>query len=465
MIDVTNRNKMHDILRYYGTLLFDCYGEGKIAYEEGKQYECNFGIGQLFDGSIYFVTDADIIISGKLSYIFEELDKKFNFNGKTENGLTITFCTKGLVLVTGPIYLVYKISLFKIETNTNDPIKKINFGLTNFLFTGNCNDGKELSVNLPNLEPITIRQLPDYDMIVKQLNDKKFINVTSELVIPLKNDTEFEKAEEISRTICYLLSICRGSKIVWMYYTCFDEKGTVICQVRKDPTIFSLSSFPELIPPDMFWIDATKSFLEKSYQATIDYPKIEEYLGRLSDLYIDARIGSGYIDTQGLKSVVLMEVIVKYVLADPRFEIKEIILEDDEDLKMNIKNVIRSMIPDKNIRSALYENLTNINRTPFKKLITRLCEKIELKVDESDIESFVKSRNALIHTGFFSCEIDNPEERQTDQPSFDTFREYRFIINFIDKIFLKLFNYSGDYCNIQKWGITGYTCHKLKDTI
>jgi hypothetical protein len=160
-----------------------------------------------------------------------------------------------------------------------------------------------------------------------------------------------------------------------------------------------------------------------------------------------------------------MEVIVKYVLADPRFEIKEIILEDDEDLKMNIKNVIRSMIPDKNIRSALYENLTNINRTPFKKLITRLCEKIELKVDESDIESFVKSRNALIHTGFFSSEIDNPEERQTDQPSFDTFREYRFIINFIDKIFLKLFNYSGDYCNIQKWGKTGYTYHKLKDTI
>jgi hypothetical protein len=316
------------------------------------------------------------------------------------------------------------------------------------------NDQKGLLVNVPQLGLITIQQLPSYEKIYTQLNDEKSIRITSELIIPIKIDDGVKNVKDLSKTVCQLLSICRGSKISWIYYICYDENGAVICQVHNTSTTFPLSSLPELIPSDFWGIPSTQAFLEGSYQATIDYPILNEYLGRLSDLYIDARSGRGYIDTQGLKLVVLIEILAKYVLTDPRFEIQETILKDNEAacLKTGIMKVIKSTIPDKDVRSALYDNLSCINHTPFKKLIEQLCETIGLKIDESDITLFVNSRNAIIHTGFFYCEKNNPEIEKADQLSDDVIEEYRFIINFIDKILLKLFNYAGDYNNITKWG-------------
>jgi hypothetical protein len=82
-------------------------------------------------------------------------------------------------------------------------------------------------------------------------------------------------------------------------------------------------------------------------------------------------------------------------------------------------------------------------------------------VDEKDVQLFVKSRNKLIHTGHYYCEAATEEERVTTPPLENRFEEYKFIINFIDRVFLKIFQYSGEYNNIRKY----LTERSLKDYI
>ncbi len=195
---------------------------------------------------------------------------------------------------------------------------------------------------------------------------------------------------------------------------------------------------------------------------------------RFSNVFIDAREGRGFIESRGVRIVVLIEMLNKYVLEDPRFEISEYILDSltQKDIKKEIikqcNEIVTVQVPNSekitsstrwNLptfddienqnkvlenRSDLINNLSSINHTPFRKLILRLCEKINLRINDDEIMWFVRARNALIHTGKFYSDT-----KKWDHTPHD---EYLFLVNFLDKIFLKLFNYSGAYNNYRKWG-------------
>ncbi len=472
------KTQFYKFLKIQDNLSAEFYGSGEITYENSQKYSCNFGALQLTNGDTYFAIDSP----RPGTHSLKEIDRKFNFHGITDSGLIaiinqkdVQFLNHGTIV---PYVQIYLIRRFKIERVSKKPIKKIKFGLTNFLFTGDS-FRNTLLLNLCDLPAISIKRLPDYDTIKNQLENKSSIAVTSELEIPVDNSQNIKEILNISFEICHLLSICRGTKVFWIYYRCYDEFGNIVFQTYCDMTTRSLSELPELITSESFGLESTKKFLETAYTTVLQNLLLRRYLQRFSNVFVEARDGKGFLESRGVRIVVVMEMLAKYVLENPYFEISAYILNSStcKDTKKAIlescKSAINAKIIDSDIkftdrwnlpnvesmetqnmvierREDLINNLSSLNHTPFRRIIVRLCEKINLEVDEQEIKRFVNSRNALIHTGNFYSD-----------PSVDRaiFEEYSFLVNFLDRVFLKLFNYSGDYNNFRKWG------NSLRDTI
>jgi hypothetical protein len=81
----------------------------------------------------------------------------------------------------------------------------------------------------------------------------------------------------------------------------------------------------------------------------------------------------------------------------------------------------------------------------FRSILRRLCKFLGVTVSASELERFVQSRNKLVHFGKFYCQAATAEEREKAPPLATPLEEFRFLVNFLDRIFLKLLGYSGTY--------------------
>jgi hypothetical protein len=69
---------------------------------------------------------------------------------------------------------------------------------------------------------------------------------------------------------------------------------------------------------------------------------------------------------------------------------------------------------------------------------------VGFKPPEEEVKLFVESRNSLIHKGDFYYNTAEPRKRKKC-PLSSAVEEYFFLVNFLDRVFLKLFGYSGPY--------------------
>jgi hypothetical protein len=100
----------------------------------------------------------------------------------------------------------------------------------------------------------------------------------------------------------------------------------------------------------------------------------------------------------------------------------------------------------KNTVGKLCEGKTmNIKGGTFKSLIENLCNFLNLSVSKQEIDLFVECRNCLIHEGEFYCKTATPKQRKRCKPLNTQTEEYLFLVNFLDRVFLKLLGYSGPY--------------------
>lgn len=100
---------------------------------------------------------------------------------------------------------------------------------------------------------------------------------------------------------------------------------------------------------------------------------------------------------------------------------------------------------EREARASICGNLLELNHTSFGRLIEQLCAYIDLIVEPDDIKLFVECRNKLVHEGRFYCTAATPQEIKRCQPLASPLLEYMFLVNFLDRIFLKLLGYDGPY--------------------
>jgi hypothetical protein len=470
-----------EVYRRFGNIICEFYGNGELTFDNSARYSCEFCVFQTSDGSTYFAIE---ILPPGTAYSPNSFDRNFSFKGVTESGKIVIVKPEDFMLLQRLFApLIYRIHKFKILRINFNRIKNIKFSVVNFLFTGNDSTQKTISLKLQGKTPILIQKVSDYSDKENSLKGSLSIDITSELVIILNNPQEIAEAINLANEICCLLSICRGSRVSWINYSISDENGGVMYQIFCNYITRPLSELPELISHESRAVYSTKSFIETAYSTISLNDPLKESLLRFCNVFTEARDGRGFTESRGVKIVVLMEMLKEYTLNNPIFEINREILNPSKektakdqmltlckdvisiqiDTLDDIKYVNRWCLPSsdlidyhyKLLENQLYlkNNLSGLNRVSFKKILIRLCEKLEVPVTSHEIKQFVDSRNSLIHTGCFYCELHGSN---TDHA---TWKEYQFLVCFLDKVFLRLFGYSGKFQNFQNWG------KDLEDTI
>lgn len=106
---------------------------------------------------------------------------------------------------------------------------------------------------------------------------------------------------------------------------------------------------------------------------------------------------------------------------------------------------------------AINKKISELNRYSFRRTLDEFFKEITFNPKEEDVDRFLKCRNSLVHTGMLICykEARKKNERCAQE---EIYEEFFFLINFLDKIFLKLLSYDGFYSDWSKFPNVQMVC-------
>lgn len=247
-----------------------------------------------------------------------------------------------------------------------------------------------------------------------------------------------------------LMSIACGTWVQWVYCDGYNTQGEIISRFHRSSITRPYQPM-QLIRKDYMWL---KSFLEDSYAVYVEKPELLKSNRYIINAYLDGKAQNDYLEQRGIKLAVVIGLFTELFLSlKPE---REHIIEVNEFnmLKSELGEVFNDVLEhsvdlssrDK-INQNIYRCISEINRTPFKELLSDFCEYIGLKAD--DIQPIIDCRNSLIHTGKFFCQRGRADSKDVKKyPQFkNPASEYFYLLNFVDKCILKLLGYKGLYIN------------------
>jgi len=433
-------------------------GNGEITLINDEIYKCSFELYQKKDSRIFLLckfVDDNNLIPGLL------ITRNFNvkkFKGKTTDNFECY--TEKMILgdftniPNGEDCIMFYLYEIEIITSNKSDENGFCFKITNFCL--NKFDNFELS--LPNSFQgknqklnFLFKPLDNYEEINRNLRINRNVEVTSEIIyLNNHNSPSFEQIKEIVNDICHLLSMAQGTKIQWISYKFYKDSYVHEKYLNKDTSPYTPFF---IIMPD---INSIQKYLETVYSTFIE--KKETYhLQWIINAFLDSKSEGRYLGTRGLRAVVVMEMLKGYFLMTRNIEDnifqhrifkeikKNIKKEIEKTLEDNIKNNIDLSIEKKEM---LFSKIPELNKKTFKEILIRFLESINFDVEKENdnIGYFIRSRNALVHKGQYFYDT----YKGSDCKHKSKFEEYTFIINFIDKVILKLIGYSGLYLNVYR---------------
>lgn len=437
-----------DILEDCHKKIYEYSGTGELSFEDGQEFDCEFIVFQMKDGKTLF--HAKHCRSRIKSYSSPKKGyHRVNFVGLTDKNYKISgengYVTN-IESVNDEKSITCSFDTLNVQISENKNEKEVHFGITNFEFTGNELNGKILTLNLKGSVKISIIKLESYEKIMKRIREFKSIDVTCEAMLNLYEE-KFENITEIFDDLLYAMSIARGTKIQWIYYEIYDKKGNCVSRVHSSRVTKVYSMYSLIDPKDT---NSTKMFLENAKPFLGEKNKLMILMRELIDSYLDSLISGIYLETKGVNLAVTMEMltVISKKVAKEEETNKENILTDEkfEELKKLIEGYLESKVEEEE-RNLIYKNLKAINtiRRPLNALISDFCKEINCEINEDQIKLFVKCRNKLVHTGNFYCRFATPKEKEKYPQLKDELSEYSFLVDFINKLILRLYGYRGFY--------------------
>ena len=463
-----------DIISDYSDNIFEYRGKGFLHLENKRELECEFKIIQTRDGTILSL--CNLIIDDFAPFLANELQILL-LSGKTIEGYEII--TEGPITRrdshlsgSGECQIVFLISSVNIRIAEDDCLETISFGITNFEFESNCwieeisTSGiiiprrvKAIQLNFENDE-ILIRQVLDYEKVIKKLNAFETIDVTCEVSISISKNDDIKKKQIIVNDLCHLISVGRGTKINWIYYKVHNGKKLLSVSHHNNITKgFNSSNGVIIDRPDNCNI---KNFLDCTYNTYIERKNQYQLDKETISAYLDAKAKGDYMEMRGAKLSIAMENL-KAVYLDAHSSIgskddcgviAEYIIEEESfsTYKKSIEKFLKSILEDEAIdkrkRGKIYKNISCMNRSSFEDILRELWKDIGLTLDDNSIHLFINSRNSLVHQCKFYCKVLKPAKKCT--PLNNPVDEYFFLVSILDKTMLKILGYNGIYYNLQK---------------
>jgi hypothetical protein len=428
------------VLSAYGDYITTYSGNGTLTLEDTHTIPCTFEAGQLRNGEIR------LLCSSSDFYSFSTPLK--NFNGTTAEGYRIS-SERGIVGLEYQIssktgtWAAYRLNEMTVQMAEHAQAQSLRFGLTNFLFR------KPFPLLLADENDVTIlslQSIKEQSDVMWRVPTLRGIDVTCEVVGNIPVDRDSEWVEDVVNALCYLLSVARGTKVEWIYCDYYDGNGTWLS--RTHAARITKEYGPLFVLRDDL---ETKLFVEGTY-GTYRARRADYQLDQGTiDIYLDAKAEHDYLQLRGIKLAVAMEAIKAVLLKLHQVSVEEYILNYDDfrGVKSKIQKFVCSELKAEKIgptqRDMIYRKLSELNRRPFKDILTDLFDYIHLRVEEQDLAQFIKSRDSLVHQGRFYYETATPDDRKQVEPLNSEIEEYCFLVNFLDRVFLKLLGYSGSY--------------------
>lgn len=395
------------LLATYGAALGRYTGEGAMTFAGGATAPCEFEAGQLGDGSVL------LLCSFPISAITHQPLSPIGFSGVSTDDTRILaagdfFETNYLPdLSSGQpgLYAAFHVRELHAIRSTG-AVRHVRFGVTNFDFVGtNAKDGAlvlPLALDTP-AGPVSLHVAPRPDMhrLTRRLKTLRSVEVTCEIVV--ESVSSMEQIEQLRQTcddLVYVLSVARGTKIQWIYMDAYDECGARLSRLHRDAVTKPYSPLPPL-DPRLEHRDATRRFIEGGYRAFVSTTSSHRLTRAMIDSYVDARLQTDYLEMRGVKTAIVIEML-KWISAG---------------------------------KGAKHPNL--------KASLAKLSKSIGLRAKRRALDALEASRNHLVHEGYFYCQV-TPEPRKYAGLS-SPWREYTFLVNFVDVLFLKLLGYNDSY--------------------
>lgn len=377
-------------LSYYGAIIAKYEGNGCLSLKNGWQWKCVFEAGQFSDGKVLLICHISLndIPPTQRSQL-HLVDSAKSFKGIT--GEYSIYSTEGFRVLNkffntrikpANYVVAYFMRNINICAKTGSDIKELHFGITNFDLIevrpklvyehGSMAEGimafsirediqpENLNLHLKNdtdnsTIDLSIKPLPNYCETMNRVKILKSIDVTCEVVVSIKQEIDYRKAEQIISNLCYLLSIARGTKIHWIYCCQFNSVGECVSRrhVSKEPKpfcpLYTISPSADL--------SHMKNFIECGYPIFVK--KNESY--RLDkgtiDAYLDAKAEPDYISIRAVKLAVSIEILKDAFLESMKSQgisINEFIIDKNffnkkiqPKLKEAIKGIISEAIEEK----------------------------------------------------------------------------------------------------------------------
>lgn len=245
-----------------------------------------------------------------------------------------------------------------------------------------------------------------------------------------------------------------------MYRRDYDETGGLLRHKACSRVTKNYTPWPT-IDPRPGGMEDTIQFLRNALPRYHELKAPLKLDNGVIDTYLDARSEADYLQLRAAKIAVALEMLKTLTLNLGILGAKEHVVDEDR---------FRLLVPkiSQEIRALLYaegfteeeansiaseQKVASLNRRSFRALLTHLLRYIDLKLSTKEMSLLLASRNKLVHTGYFYCQVATAAERRQCPPLSSAVEEYCFLTNTLDRIYLKLFGYSGTYIDWSTPGV------------
>lgn len=458
----------------YGIALRRYRGVGTLHYPTEPPSEVEFDAGQLQNGDVLAVCTYGGFSAQHFFPINHE--DPTSFEGTTQEGWRVSSVdeirqTNYLPQTREPgsydAFHLRGMSVLRADL-PNDKSTHYRFGLVNFNVMGtrrvvvHRDSGDWHTLGLPvelkcgdRTVSAVIAQVEDGDEKYRRVMTLKCYDVLSELICDFTPDVASSDLENAISDLCVTLSVLRGTRVQWIYRERWVQNTLVDVLHRSRLT----RAYAPLSPVGSAYEhrDNTARFIATAMDRL---PGLRSrYISRgVVDAYLDAKAERDFLQTRGAKIAVAIEKLKDAFLATPDATVSEFIVAREKwaEVVPSIHAATTRILEDAGVaRSdmdlvASRAKIEGLNRASFRRTLKGLCQSIGLKPPRNEIELFIASRDQLVHTGQFYCEAATSEERERLAPLADVTAEFFFLVSFLDRIFLKLFGYSGPFTDWRK---------------
>ena len=446
----------------FGASVQEFRGEGQVGLPDGPMATCAFACAQLADGRI--VIECHLLGGAVLELlailINEPVRTDWRLEGHTLDGLDILIeeasspkleLSMGQNKPTRVLLQCNEVNLIRPAAARVTPAQ-LSYGLANLEFLGDEVTEFEIEGRRgwsrdtfrfhAGSRQIIVRQVRDYRQVVAQMKDRRSLATTAEASLQFTSSRgELGPYHDMMDAVCTLLSLAKGSKVRWLYSKVIDQDG-------------ELASMRILSKPSRFWVPGVALI------GGVTAKQLKEFVGNSYGPYLEEQerfnlpVAIGYYlasksemewNTTFLLACIALETLVgNFAQHALQGDLRYIVPREDfgersalASLKNSLKEALRQAYPglsDDQVDDALVK-VPELNYRSFRRLVKRMLN--ELGIEHDDLQ-FIELRGTVVHTGTLGRSFS------------ETFGHYSNLICLLDKIFLRILRYEGEYLDFSE---------------